>query len=394
MCRPLDGKPSTTSPGVHREPSIELVPVDDPDARACEVELVVAVDARQLRRLAADQRAAGGAADLGGALDELGDLVELDVLGRDVVEEEERRRAAAEDVVDAVRGEIHPAPAKLPGPPLQHQLRADAVGRGGEEAALVEGVEAGELPEAGRRRSTPRRLAAARRRRRQLRARRLRLRTSSLPRSRGRVYDPPGMDGGDRARPGARAPRHGGRARARPAARRSARRLGGAGRRGLLLRRRSAALCRRAAARRPARAAAREGRRHEPRRDRAAAPRAVRRRTASPCRSGTRRWRSSRSELEQLLVRLEDVHGPLQKLLSGLLEGLRAARRGVAGAVARRASPRIPRSSLRVAAIEHHWSFFPLWWYGEPLAARDAELVAARHAARGARSTCSPFLRG
>ena len=54
------------------------VAVDDADARPREVDLGVAVDARQLRRLAAEDRAAGGAAHLGSAFDELGDLLELD----------------------------------------------------------------------------------------------------------------------------------------------------------------------------------------------------------------------------------------------------------------------------------------------------------------------------
>jgi len=35
--------------------------------------------------------------------------------------------------------------------------------------------------------------------------------------------------------------------------------------------------------------------------------------------------------------------------------------------------PRVPEP-LRRAAIEHHWGFFPLWYYGDALAARDAEL--------------------
>jgi hypothetical protein len=62
----------------------------------------------------------------------------------------------------------------------------------------------------------------------------------------------------------------------------------------------------------------------------------------------------------------------MQKLLSGLVEGrplygddLLARWRGRAGAYP---------DELRRAGIEHHWKFFPLWWYDEPLAARDAEL--------------------
>ena len=49
--------------------------IDDTDARPREVELVIAVDPGQLRRLTAEQHAAGGPADLGHALDELGHLL-------------------------------------------------------------------------------------------------------------------------------------------------------------------------------------------------------------------------------------------------------------------------------------------------------------------------------
>ena len=95
MWTPADGKPTTTSPASTAGAVDQRVAVDDADARAGEVELVLAVDAGQLRRLAADQRDARRAADLGGALDELGDLLELDVGGGDVVEQEERLGAAA-----------------------------------------------------------------------------------------------------------------------------------------------------------------------------------------------------------------------------------------------------------------------------------------------------------
>ena len=165
-----------TSPASQRDAVDQVVAVDEADAGAGEVELVLPVDAGQLGGLAADQHAAGGAADLGGALDELGDLVELDVRGGDVVEQEERRRAGAEDVVDAVRGEIHAAPAKAARAPLQHELRADAVGRRGEEAPLVERDRGPRSARSRRRRSTRRPRAAARRRRSRSRARRRRRR--------------------------------------------------------------------------------------------------------------------------------------------------------------------------------------------------------------------------
>ena len=131
-------------------PVDELVAIDDADAGAGEVELAVAVDPGELRRLAADERDAGRAADLGGSLDELGDLVELDRRRRDVVEQHQRRGAGGQDVVDAVRGEIAAAVGEPSALPREHQLRPDAVGRGGEQAPVVERVEPREGPESGR----------------------------------------------------------------------------------------------------------------------------------------------------------------------------------------------------------------------------------------------------
>ena len=122
----------------------------DADARADKIELAFLVDARKLRGLAADQRAAGGAANFGGALDELRHLFELDAVRCDVVQQEERVCAGADDVVDAVRREVHSCPAQLSGAAGEHELRADAVGRGGEEARLVEWIDPGEAAEAGR----------------------------------------------------------------------------------------------------------------------------------------------------------------------------------------------------------------------------------------------------
>jgi hypothetical protein len=77
-------------------------------------------------------------------------------------------------------------------------------------------------------------------------------------------------------------------------------------------------------------------------------------------------------QLEALLVRLEDVHGPNQKLLSGLVEG-RALHGDELLARWRERASAYP-DELRRAGIEHHWRFFPLWWYGSALETRDAEL--------------------
>ena len=125
----------------------EVGPIDEADDRPAEVDLLVAVDPGQLSRLAAEDRASRRAAHLGRPLDELDDLLRLDRARSDVVEEEERLGARGEDVVDAVRGEVGAAPAKPTRAPAEDELRADGVGRGGEQAPLVDRVETGERAE-------------------------------------------------------------------------------------------------------------------------------------------------------------------------------------------------------------------------------------------------------
>src|SRR5512132_1025754 len=117
---------------------------NETDAGAREVELALAVDPRELCRLPAEDRAAGLAADDSDALDELGDLLEIEVVGGDVVEEEERLRSGREHVVDAVGGKVATRIEEPAGPSGEHQLRADSVRGRGEEALVVELVEAGE----------------------------------------------------------------------------------------------------------------------------------------------------------------------------------------------------------------------------------------------------------
>ena len=92
----------------------QAVTVDEPDARAREVELVLAVDAGELGRLAAQEQASRLPADLGGAFDELGHLLGVDRAGGDVVEQEERVGAGREHVVDAVGREVGPARCRRP----------------------------------------------------------------------------------------------------------------------------------------------------------------------------------------------------------------------------------------------------------------------------------------
>jgi hypothetical protein len=78
-------------------------------------------------------------------------------------------------------------------------------------------------------------------------------------------------------------------------------------------------------------------------------------------------------ELDGALVRLEEVIGsPNQKMLSGFLEGLPL--HGEELIAAWRARVAAYPDELRRASIEHHWRFFPLWFYAPAMAERDAEL--------------------
>jgi hypothetical protein len=76
--------------------------------------------------------------------------------------------------------------------------------------------------------------------------------------------------------------------------------------------------------------------------------------------------------LARMLDGLEEVGTPSQKALSGLVEGLPLHGEEVVEGWRSRvvAYP----EALRRATVEHHWRFFPLWYYGDAMAARDAEL--------------------
>jgi len=79
------------------------------------------------------------------------------------------------------------------------------------------------------------------------------------------------------------------------------------------------------------------------------------------------------AELDTALVRLEEVIGsPNQKMLSGFLEGV--ALHGDELIAAWRERVAAYPDALQRASIEHHWRFFPLWFYAPALERRDAEL--------------------
>jgi predicted nucleotidyltransferase len=81
-------------------------------------------------------------------------------------------------------------------------------------------------------------------------------------------------------------------------------------------------------------------------------------------------WAEAR--LDELLTRIEEFDSPSQKVLSGILDGLPLY--GEDLIERRRVRIRDYPEQLRRAMVERHWNFFPLWYYGEAMAARDAEL--------------------
>jgi predicted nucleotidyltransferase len=77
-------------------------------------------------------------------------------------------------------------------------------------------------------------------------------------------------------------------------------------------------------------------------------------------------------QLDQLLDQLEEINSPRQKFLSGIAEAMPLhGEELISGWQARLRDYPEP---FRRAMIERHWDFFPLWYYGEAMAARDSEL--------------------
>ena len=103
---PDEARPRMTSPARTAEPSMtsarSTTPMQQPDRSKASV----GHEVRVLRRLAADQRAAGVATAGRDRADELGDGLRDDPPDGDVVEEGERLGAAAHDVVGAHRHEV------------------------------------------------------------------------------------------------------------------------------------------------------------------------------------------------------------------------------------------------------------------------------------------------
>jgi predicted nucleotidyltransferase len=76
--------------------------------------------------------------------------------------------------------------------------------------------------------------------------------------------------------------------------------------------------------------------------------------------------------MDQLLERLEEIDSPVQKVLAGMLEGFPLY--GEELVERWQARMRDYPEPLRRAMVERHWHFFPLWYHGAAISARDAEL--------------------
>jgi predicted nucleotidyltransferase len=76
--------------------------------------------------------------------------------------------------------------------------------------------------------------------------------------------------------------------------------------------------------------------------------------------------------LDQLLVELDDIASPRQKLLAGLAEGLPLYGDELIGRW--QARVRAYPEPFRLEMIRRHWNFFPLWYHGEAMSLRDTEL--------------------
>ena len=118
--------------------------LDRSDAEAGQIERVLRHDAGVLGGLAAEQGAAGAPAALRDALDDPRDALRNDPADREVVQEEQGLGARAHDVVGAHRHEVDPDGLEPAGHARDLELRADAVGRGGQELPAADPEESRE----------------------------------------------------------------------------------------------------------------------------------------------------------------------------------------------------------------------------------------------------------
>ncbi len=126
----------------------ELAGLDHAGGGAGDVVLVGLQQPRVLGGLAAHERAAGGDARLGDALDDRRDPLGYDAAGGDVVGQEERLGTTDDEVVDQHADEVEPDGVVLVERLGDGHLGAHAVGRAGEQRSVV-GLERTGVEESG-----------------------------------------------------------------------------------------------------------------------------------------------------------------------------------------------------------------------------------------------------
>src|SRR5207253_629495 len=114
--------------GAHARAIEHAALLDDADAESGEIVFAGAVKTRQLRRLAADQRATGLHATLGDAFDDLLCLRRAQPAGGKIIKKNQWFRAADDDVVDAHRDQVDPDRVVLSGEERELELGPHAVG--------------------------------------------------------------------------------------------------------------------------------------------------------------------------------------------------------------------------------------------------------------------------
>ena len=130
-------------PGPHPARTQQPIGLDHAGRGAGDVVLVGFEQTRVLRRLAADQRAAGQQAGLGDALHDRRDPLRYDAAGGDVVGHEQRLSAADHEVVDHHADQVEPDGVVHVHRLGDGHLGADAVGGGGQQGSSVAGQRGG-----------------------------------------------------------------------------------------------------------------------------------------------------------------------------------------------------------------------------------------------------------
>ncbi len=106
VCSPVEGNPSSTSPGRMPAPVMSFSLSTTPTIKPARSYSPIGIKAGHLRRFAADESASVGPAGLGQAGNHLFRHLIFEFAGGEVVQEEERRCALYRDVVHAVVHQI------------------------------------------------------------------------------------------------------------------------------------------------------------------------------------------------------------------------------------------------------------------------------------------------